>query len=861
MTCPCPRSLSLASALLLACSLLAAADGLATDALAFYNAATVSADDLLAGCDPDARVELNELALNGWGFRALVREPSARPGVLAAFEDAAPLGFSRSDVEAAVVLALHQLPPGEAELSGVLAPVGLKFRHPLQPDAAGPLRIPVPAACLAPGDYTLTVRLRAGAVTEWAELPLVIGPYLRRDRFHTYAWNSGGRTEADLAGQMELARLGGMDVLDTPYLPAVTALREGFLVSAHYVTIYQGDVAEGHAATDPYIDMARVQAEAIGDMARRYRHLLWCLPNSEYGSDRLVRTASYERALQEETGLSFDALRLASDRPLIPDRALPQVSPGVYAHHLPEIAAHRFARRHGTGWFELNRQSMAAIRERAPWLTLWTDPVVTNEQFEGFDAVSFWHYGIDPHMTVARTQRAECARRLSGAGQVFLTLSQWYSGIAGAEDGWALRGPDQHRFESWLALTLPVHALGYWAIGELAENPDCAAGLRAALGDVVYPYGTLLQGSTLPPAPVALYVSTTGEFLGRAHRAHNFWAHHHYLNGVLPALFQRFGSQVDWLDDDDVLAGRLSSYPVALCPMLEATTDELLAKLREYQEGGGLLAGDEYWAVEELAPALQFPGKSTDTLGIPYANENLAQWHRLNREAILQWQPPEIPPPAELLAITASTPDVFAAVRDAGDVRFAVIANGRFRKGEFAERHGYTDERYLDQGVAQETEVLVQAPAAAVVYDVTHSRRLEESACPSVGGRRRLRVELDAAGGAIFAFHPRPIAAIRADLGLPGAAMPGAIVPLTLTVVDDRDRPIPGPTALQVSVRDATGGEHDVSGFYPAGAGVARVPFGIPLEAEPGAWVIEARDLTSGQSLRLNLAVVARPEP
>jgi hypothetical protein len=828
------------------------------DVLAFFNAAEASEAELLDGFDPAGRVHLNRVALHGWGFPSLVREPSPRPGVLAAFEDAAPLGFSRADVDAAVAIAVKQLPEGRGVLSGVLEPIGLKFRREVRPDAAGQIRVPIPAACMAPGDYVLKLCLRAGGRVEWAELPLVVGPYLQRDRFHTYSWNAGGSNEADLARQIELARRAGVDVLDTAYLPAITALKEGLFISAHYVTLYQGDVADGYAAVAPYPDMARAQAEAIGEMARRYRHLLWCILNSEYGSDRMLRSPAYEAAMRREIGCGFDDLDISTLDSPIPGKTLLQVSPGVYPHGLPELAAHRFARRHGMGWFELNRQSMEVMRQRAPWLTLWTDPVFTNEQFEGFDAVGFWHYENDPYQTVALTQRAECARRLSGAREVFLTLSQWYSGVAADGGwGWGLRSPDHHRFNGWLALTLPVHALGYWELGELPDNPDCAAGLRDSLRRVVYPFGTLLTGTVIPSPPVALYVSTAGEFLSRANRPHNFWFQTHYLNGVVPALLERFRGQVDWVDDEDVLAGRLARYKLVLCPLFAATTDLLLTKLKEYQAGGGLLAGDELWGVSDLVPSLRFPGRSTDTLGLPYANESLPQWHRANRDAIRQWQPPELPPLSELLEVSTSTPDAFAALREFQDVRFAVVANGRFRRGEFARRHGYA-EGYLDEGVAQETDLLVKAPATSVVYDVVHSRRLDSTEYTVVGDKLRISLVLEPAGGAILAFHPRPIAGVRVSPGLRRTVTPGLIVPLTITVLDDRGAPIAGTTAVRVQVRDARGRDQDVSGVHQAPRGTVRLPFGVPLDAEPGRWAVEVRDLTSGLEDRADLIVAPR---
>jgi len=212
------------------------------DACAFYNASGESEAELLKGFDPATAIQINQAALNGWGYAALVRTPAPQPGRLAAFENAAPLGFSRSDIGVEIEIPARNLPDGQAEIRGVLAPVGLKFRQKIRPDANGNLRIPVPAAVLAPGDYTLTVCLEAGSEREFAILPVVIGPYLRSDRFLTYAWNAGGTSEIDLEQQIRWARLLGIQVLDTPILPAVAALRNGLFVSAHLVTLYQGEV-------------------------------------------------------------------------------------------------------------------------------------------------------------------------------------------------------------------------------------------------------------------------------------------------------------------------------------------------------------------------------------------------------------------------------------------------------------------------------------------------------------------------------------------------------------------------------------------------------------------------------------------
>ncbi|MCC7492991.1 MAG: hypothetical protein IT204_11605 [Fimbriimonadaceae bacterium] len=820
--------------------------------LEFYNAAQVPLAELLHDFDPQRVVPLDDWRLNGWGHPALQVTPSPRPGRLAAWHEAAPLGFCRADEAAAV--RVRALPPatGGGLLSGVLEPVGLRFRQVLRPDQDGVLTIPIPAPVLPVGDYLLRAVWRVGDQAESLELPLLVGPYRQPERFQTYFWNAGGSHEAELAGQLKLAKMAGCSVLDTAFLPALTALREGFWVSAHYVTLYQGHVTNGYAAQPPYLGMAEQQAEAIGQLARRYPHLRWCLANSEYGSDRLTRAAAEEAALRQSTGLGYGELRLNLDGPPTPPRGLPTVAPGVYADDLPELAAARFARRSGQGWFELNRRSLEILKALAPALTVWTDPVFSIEQFAGFDAVSSWQYDRDPWATVLRTQQAECARRINGARDVYLTLSQWYEGLLrttpeGPRRDWCLRSPDQHRFESWLTLTTPAQALGYWELSKLPTEPVAAAGLHAALTGVAYPYGTLLLPTRSVAPRVACYVSTTSEFLGRATRPHNFWFATHYLNGVLPALYQRFGGQVEWIDDQDLLAGRLSQYRVVLCPLLTATTPALLAKLAEYQAAGGLLAGDDLWGVPSLVPRLRFPGRTSLARGIPYANEHLATWHAANRADILAWQPPELPAPAELLAVRTASPDLHLALRAGAATRFVVVANGSFEAGDFAAQHGYIDPLYRDRGVAQEAVVEFTAPAGLTAYDVVHSQPVAPAAIQRDGDRWQVRLALPPGGGALLALHEQPIGRLELATGVAGPAPPGTLLHLGLTLRTAAGQPIAGRSAVELTIRDPSGARHDASGCYPLTAGRASLPLGLPLGSPPGEWTFNALDLTSGQ--------------
>ncbi|MBM3500980.1 MAG: hypothetical protein FJX74_20175 [Armatimonadetes bacterium] len=62
---------------------------------------------------------------------------------------------------------------------------------------------------------------------------------------------------------------------------------------------------------------------------------------------------------------------------------------------------------------------------------------------------------------------------------------------------------------------------------------------------------------------------------------------------------------------------------------------------------------------------------------------------------------------------------------------------------------------------------------------------------------------------------------------------------------------------MRVSVRNAEGVAQDVSGCYPVSDGVVRIPFGVPMDAAPGRWEVEVKDLASGLEALAPVTVTA----
>ena len=844
--------------------------GKAVDALAFYNADASAVAAIGKRIANAKRVELDRVELHGWW--KLIREPSKQPGTLTDLAKAGPAGFSRADHDAAVLVRARKRGVKQGRVCGTLEPGGLAFDHPVKLVRKRYLRIPVPATVLASGEYKLTLCVTAGGRSEAATVPITIGPYLHYDRYHAYSWQSGQGSAKGLLAQIRRAKRLGLSMVDQSYLPGTEALRAGLLVSAHEVTVHQNQV-KGTAATPANMKLAKAKGEAIGHLANRFSHIRWCLTNSEYGAGYLMPDPAFDRMMATDADVKPDRLRFRRPNvtkgkkpPLryraVLDKRVRPLAPGVYRHTLPEIRAARYARREGCGWYRLNRLYAETIRRIAPQVRIWTEPTYHVEQFDQTDVVGFWEYSTNPYRLLHATKRADCIRRQVNAREVYVCVSQWFLDVRGpAVNGKrppVMRAPDHHRFYAWLIAAEPTHTMGYWALKETDKHPDCAKGIARAMREVAYPYGTLLRGTTVSPPPVAVYLSTVGEFLGRVDRPSNYWFRHHYLNGVMPGLLQRFKNRLVLLDDGDILAGRHKPFPVMICPIFRATTDQLRKALRQYQKAGGTLVGDGLWRVHGLVPNDTFPGKSPQQRKISYSNKTLARWQGANRDEILQWSPKGWDKRVGRLALDTPTSDVILSLRQSDDVLYAVAVNAKMRQGAWARKFGITDPRYRDTGVAQPAEVLVKAGTSAAVYDAIAGRRLTPDQFSREGERVRIRATLPAAGAGLWVVRPRAIARVVLDAGTTDSVRAGTCLMVVARVLDDRGQPVTGQTVVTLTVTDAAGKTQDVSGWFPARSGTVRIPVGIGVGAKPGTWTIQARDITSGLIGKLTVPVVAR---
>lgn len=169
------------------------------------------------------------------------------------------------------------------------------------------------------------------------------------------------------------------------------------------------------------------------------------------------------------------------------------------------------------------------------------------------------------------------------------------------------RTPDAADIRRWMlaGLASGMHGISFWnqraerswqeanGFGLLDPQGESTARIEEAgrVGRAINEHWELFARGEPPRARVAILVN---DDLYHFHEGTLTNALHLFsfnLRGHFARLW-RLGYAVDFLSEDDVAAGDLAHYEVALLPMPLSLDDAYMANLREYVEGGGTLISD-----------------------------------------------------------------------------------------------------------------------------------------------------------------------------------------------------------------------------------------------------------------------------
>jgi len=759
-------------------------------------------------------------------------------------------------------VALTGIPGGAAELvrAGEAATLRLRFepwQHP-----TGPL------------EAEIRLATPAGPLRRWP-WPIQIVPALPRDLYPVGNWGSPG-TGADLAWARDI----GLTLIDSRnrtagYLNEVA--RHGLLASLNFANLR----GSPHPATPENLARADSEADLMTADIRPFPWVVSCVLNSEgHGTDRIAASPLAMASLRETLGL---------DEPLFPPAGTP-----LHLANRPRVDLSGFAATgivpddflplryvdwlmvEGDGMNMASRITSDRLAAAAPWVEVVMEPATPRPSAVRYaawaDTLSNWRYANSPTPMLTIWRQGLAAARAAGKKYYPLSGHQYYSPrvFVAAGDTRTEIPPsgDMAAAFLWTGFALPaaeVRCFGWWQ-RNWAENerlrPGSNARIAAAIAEVSR-LGPVVGEVPLRPAQLAVFMPVAN-MLGRG--SDEWWHAYGDLVSTVVNFFAAHDLPVDFVYEEQVLAGELASYPFVYIPALRYQRAGVHEAVEAWRRAGGrlildTLAGDAFQA-DIVAPLI--------------GDSRRGQAYRLDEDRSREWVAgfrPLTTPHARLedgaaIVITKELPGTrfVIAVND----RWASAAVGSDLLGveqggdiidevrEFAARDGVrtltADLR--DVGVPQTIRLsLLEGPEAAI-FDLRRGLRLQ--APVGRDGRRELELPLGPGEAAVLAIYPRP--PDRLELVPPPAAAAGRIAEIEVRLLDGDGQPLPGRQGVDLEVSDAAGRRTDESAIYRLEDGRTTVRVRLPRNAPAGRWRITATDLAGSLTAETFLDVAAEAE-
>ncbi|MEZ5384402.1 MAG: LamG-like jellyroll fold domain-containing protein [Prosthecobacter sp.] len=356
-----------------------------------------------------------------------------------------------------------------------------------------------------------------------------------------------------------------------------------------------------------------------------------------------------------------------------------------------------------------------------------------------------------------------------------------------------------------------------------ATHPYAYGAFRDFAKDVMAPLGPMLARRQPLRSSVALLESFTSQMMaGRGI----------YRGGSPKTLevwhaLQRAHVQADIVYEEEIAAGGLDGRDVLIMTDCDVLPASLVEKLKQWQEAGGKILGDE-----NLCPALKADALisdqpvSTPPPGEPSSTpltfvENL---ERLCRE--LGWRP----------VATCDNPEVLLHASRTGDATVLFVINDRREAGTYVGQHGLVKENGLPASTT-----LNLGRENMNVYDLTRSsfvlpkRQNDGLAIP---------LHLGPSEGRVLLLSPSPL--LDMNLDLPETATCGNVAEVRITLSTSGGRPMPAAIPVEVRIRDADGAPAEWDGYHVVEDGVLTLRLELARNETPGTWEVHVRELASG---------------
>lgn len=371
-----------------------------------------------------------------------------------------------------------------------------------------------------------------------------------------------------------------------------------------------------------------------------------------------------------------------------------------------------------------------------------------------------------------------------------------------------------------------------------------AAGFR-----LLHVYGGLSAASE-PDDEVAVWRSFFQE-ASEGDERQNFRRHFHQTTRAYAAcLYAHRTAAV--VTDDLVRAGALKKYHALLISCEMPPPPDLQARLKEFQEGGGLVLAnrphDGYWhppGAVELGEAF---GESRALANLDTeTHQGTEEDGRDDAARVLKALGKRVQPLAD-----CDDPTTWLSVLRSGAARYVYAVNLKRLPHRPTDLHRFSG--YENTGMPTRTPLLLK-PGRYAIYDVLAGKRVEP-----VLRRDRWSVTADLSvfPGAILALLPAPVEGVQLAAGL---SADRARLAVQARVTDDKERTLDAAVPLEVTVRDAAGGTR-YHLYRTAVHGLWEETLPVAANDRGGRWTVRVAELLSGRqsSGGIEVAPPALPE-
>ncbi len=410
---------------------------------------------------------------------------------------------------------------------------------------------------------------------------------------------------------------------------------------------------------------------------------------------------------------------------------------------------------------------------------------------------------------------------------------------------------------TWAEAAAKIERRGEWT-SVFLWIPELADEIHRLHHELVHPLGGLWPRWRNAPRRIAVYKSFAGQLFNGIR-----WPG----PGALGEAVATAGLPFDLLYDQDFeeFPDGLDSYAVVAIPEAPAITASAAAALRAFGERGGIVVVDQHFRAELPGSVrldfsdrgdLEALRRAERELLAEYGDASHVLFIEGMEEARRQFAASGGPVAqvAALLREHASgeigldSSTVSLNLLEAGQARYLTAVNSLAEPCAWYGHFG----RVRGQGVAQTAELSLAAGLGEVAYRLDTQERLEMAT--DAGGRRRLRLPLEAGGGAVVMLLPAPIAGVVA----PPPAAPverGQSIALAASLISADGKPVPGLVPARIDLVGPDGKPLDGSRYDVFVDGRWALTLPVAFNQPVGVYGLTVTELASGLAARQTWSV------